>query len=95
MPIPRNRKIKKKTKVRLYPSAFVQEDLNKLTAKERIITSICIVCTLATAGALGYCFVQDKKDQKVITAFEIEAARQKIQNANTVNFMDTIRKNMR
>ena len=91
MPISRNRKIKKKTKV----SAFVQEDLNKLTAKERIITSICIVCTLATAGALGYCFVQDKKDQKVITAFEIEAARQKIQNANTINFMDTVRQNMR
>ena len=95
MPVSRNRNIKKKTKVRFYPSTSVQKDLNKLTVKERIITTLCIMSMLGLAVSLGYFFVQDKKNQKEITVSKIETTRQKIQNANTVNFMDTARQNMR
>ena len=42
-----------------------------------------------------YLILQDKKNQKVINASEIEAARQKIQNTNTINFMNAVRQNMR
>lgn len=95
MPVSRNRNIKKKTKVRFYPSASVQKDLNKLTVKESIITTLCIMCMLGMAVSLGCFFVQDKKNQKVINVSEIEAARQKIQNTNTINFMNAVRQNMR
>ena len=95
MPVSRNRDIKKKTKVRFYPSASVQKDLNKLTVKESIITTLCIMSMLCMAGSLVYFCIQDKKNQKEITVSEIEAARQKIQNLNTVNFMDAVHQHTR
>ena len=95
MPVSRNRDIKKKTKVRFYPSASVQKDLNKLTVKESIITTLCIMSMLCMAGSLVYFFIQDKKNQKEITVSEIEAARQKIQNLNTVNFMGAVHQHTR
>lgn len=95
MPVSRNRNIKKKTKVRFYPSTSVQKDLNKLTVEERIITTLCIMSMLGLAVSLGYFLVQDKKNQKEITVSKIETARQKIQNTNMVNFMNAVRQNMR
>jgi predicted DNA-binding transcriptional regulator AlpA len=93
MPKLRSRKIKK-NKARYYPKNL-DIDVTKLTVKERIITILCIMSMLGMSGSLVYFFIQDKNNQKEITVSEIEAARQKIQNANTVNFMDTVRQNMR
>ena len=70
-------------------------DINKLTVKERVITTLCIMSMLGMAGMMGYFFIQDKKNQKVITVSEIKAARQKSQKANTVNFIDIFRQNSR
>ena len=96
MPKSRNRKIKKNNKVKYYPKKLnVEVDINKLTVKERIITTLCIMSMLGMTGVMGYFFIQDKKSQKVITVSEINAVRQKIQNANTVNFIDTFHQNSR
>ena len=95
MPKSRNRKIKK-NKVQYYPTNLdIDMDVNKLTVKESIITTLCIMSMLCMAGSLVYFFIQDKKNQKEITVSEIEAARQKIQNLNTVNFMDAVHQHTR
>ncbi|MFQ6729561.1 MAG: hypothetical protein ACLRFK_00695 [Alphaproteobacteria bacterium] len=94
MPKSRNRKIKKKNKTKVYSNIRKYKEIEKVPG-EGWVNALVFAMMLTMATGLMYS-VKNKKDaEKVVPLSEIEAARQKVQNANTVIFMDTVRKHTR
>lgn len=59
------------------------------------VNALVFAMMLAMATGLMYSIKSADDSKKVVPLSEIEAARQKIQNTNTVNFADTVRQHTR
>ncbi len=88
MPKSRNRKIKKKNKIKVYPNSKKDFEMEQKILCERWINIIMFASMLTAATWLMYSIKCKHDDEKVIPVSEIKAARQKIQNENIANFMD-------
>lgn len=87
MPKSRNRKIKNKTNIYSNPNKYAK--IAKVQG-EGCINALVFAMMLSMAIGLAYSLKCEKEVKKVLPISEIEAAKQKIQNANTVNFIDTV-----
>ena len=94
MPKSRNRKIKKKNKTKVYSNAKKYAEVEKVSG-ESLIDALIFAMMLTMATGLMYSVKSADDSKKVVPLSEIEAARQKIQNTNTVNFTDTVRQHTR
>ena len=94
MPKSRNRKIKKKNKTKVYSNAKKYSEVEKVSG-ESLIDVLIFAMMLTMATGLMYSVKSADDSKKVVPLSEIEAARQKVQNANTAIFMDTVRKHTR
>ena len=93
MPKSRNRKIKHKNNVRVCSTR--KTNIEQKIPGEGWVNALVFATMLAMATGLMY-YIKNKKDaEKVVPLSEIQAARQKIQNTNTVNFTDTVRQHTR
>ena len=94
MPKSQNTKIEKKNKTKVYSNIRKYKEMEKIPG-EGWVNALVFAMMFAMAIGLMYS-VKNKKDaEKVVPLSEIEAARQKIQNTNTVNFTDTVRQHTR
>ena len=93
MPHSRNRKIKHKNNVRVYSTR--KTNIEQKTPGEGWVNALVFAMMLAMATGLMYSIKSADDSKKVVPLSEIQSARQKIQNTNTVNFTDTVRQHTR
>lgn len=94
MPRSRNTKIEKKNETKVYSNIRKYKEMEKEPG-EGWVNALVFAMMFAMATGLMYS-VKNKKDaEKVVPLSEIQSARQKIQNTNTVNFTDTVRQHTR
>lgn len=90
MPKSQNTKIEKKNETKVYSNIRKYKEMEKVPG-EGWINALVFAMMLAMATGLMYSIKSEDDSKKVVPLSEIEAARQKIQNTNTVNFTDTVR----
>ncbi len=94
MPRARNRKTEKKNETKVYSNIRKYKEKKKVPG-EGWVNALIFAMMLAMATGLMYSIKSADDSKKVVPLSEIEAARQKIQNTNTVNFTDTVRQHTR
>ncbi len=94
MPRSRNRKTEKKNETKVYSNIRKYKEMEKVPG-EGCVNALVFAMMLAMATGLMYSIKTEDDSKKVVPLSEIEAARQKIQNTNTVNFTDTVRQHTR